>query len=218
MFSPRFAVRIALVALLAAAPTFAEKLRMHFDTDSAGRPPGFFDLVVWGAPGQADWLVLGDVNPPSTPNKLIQTIDTRPPGSIAIALRRTYVLEDGEISVGLRRGNARAGIVFRAAGEKNFLALLVDVASGEAQLSSWAGGKATELARGKAEIDQDWGTLTVTASGPSVTARWNGKPLLSATDPHPVVGRVGLATAGPGQASFDELVFDGTVPTPAPAR
>lgn len=218
MFSSRFAAGVGLVAFLVAAPSFAEKLRMHFDTDSAGRPPGFFDLLVWGAPGDAQWLVLGDANPPSAPNKLIQTIDTRPADSIAIALRRTYVFEDGDISVGLRRGRGRAGIVFRAAGEKDFLALFVDVASGEAQLSSWTGGKATELARGKAEIDHDWGTLAVTASGRSVIARWNGRPVLSATDPHPAAGRVGVATAGPGQASFDELVFDGSVPAASPAR
>lgn len=218
MFSTRFASRIALLVLLAAAPALAEKLRMHFDADSAGRPPGFFDLLVWGAPGEAEWLVLGDVNPPSTPNKLIQTIDTRPVGSIAVALRRNYVFQDGDISVALRRGRGQAGIVFRAAGEKNFLALLVNVESGEAQISSWVGGKATELARGKAEIDRDWGTLAVTATGPAVTVRWDGKPLLTATDPHPVPGRVGLATAGPGQASFDELVFDGSMSAPAPAR
>ena len=218
MFPVRLASRIALFAILAAAPMFAEKLRMHFDADSAGRPPGFFDLLVWGAPGEAEWLVLGDVNPPSTPNRLIQTIDSRPAGSIAVALRRSYVFQDGDISVGLRRGTGHGGLVFRAAGEKDFLVLLVDVSSGEARLSSWAGGKATELARGKAEIDHEWGTLAVTAAGSSLTARWNGKTLLTATDPHPVAGRVGLATTGPGQTSFDELVFDGSLPAAAPAR
>ena len=195
-------------ALLAAAPASAEKLRTHFDTDSAGRAPGFVDLVVWGAPGNAEWIVLGDVNPPSTPNKVIQTVDSRPAGSIAIALRRKYDFRDGEISVGLRRGGGQSGIVFRATGEKDFLLVLVDGASGEARAASWVRGKATEIARGKAVIDHEWGTLTIKASGPSIEAFWNGKPLLTATDPRPAAGRVGLATAGPGQASFDELVFD----------
>jgi hypothetical protein len=209
MFSARFLGGIAWGALLlVAAPAGAEKIRMHFDADSAGRPPGFFDLVVWGAPGIADWLVVADTNPPSTPNKLIQTIDTRPAGSIALALRRTYSFLDGDISVGIRRGSGRAGIVLRATGEKNFLLLLIDLGSGEARLSSWRDGKETELARGKATFDRDWGTLSLTASGPSLTAQWNGKSLLTGTDPHPVAGRVGLATTGPGQASFDELVFD----------
>jgi hypothetical protein len=190
---------------------------MHFDTDSAGRPPAFLDFVVWGSPGEADWLVLGDVNPPSTPNKVIQTRDGRPAGSIAVALRRNYSLADGEISVGLRRGNGQSGLVFRAVGEKDFLLLLVNAATGEARLSSWRGGKETELARGKAVADHEWGTLAVTASGGSITARWNGKPLLSGTDPHPASGRIGLATAGPGQMSFDELVFDVATPAAAPA-
>jgi hypothetical protein len=209
MFSVRILRRMAFAALLlAAVPAGAEKIRMHFDADSAGRPPGFFDLVVWGAPGIADWLVVADTNPPSTPNKLIQTIDTRPAGSIAVALRRTYSFQDGDVSVGIRRGTGRGGIVLRASGEKNFLLLLINLASGDARLSSWRDGKETELARGKATLDRDWGTLSVTASGPSLTAQWNGKSLLTATDPHPAAGRVGLATAGPGEASFDELVFD----------
>ncbi|HEV8609549.1 MAG TPA: hypothetical protein VGS98_05710 [Thermoanaerobaculia bacterium] len=214
MFPIRFLRGMACAALLvAAAPAGAEKVRMHFDADSAGRPPGFFDFVVWGAPGTAEWLVLGDMNPPSTPNKVIQTIDTRPAGSLAVALRRKYAFQDGDISVGVRRGSGRGGIVFRAAGEKNFLLLLLDVASGEARLTSWRDGKETELARGKATVDHDWGTLSVTASGPTLAAQWNGKLLLTATDPHPAAGRVGLATAGAGQTSFDELVFD-AAPSP----
>lgn len=212
MFPARLVAGVALAALLAAAPARAEKVRTHFDTDSAGRAPGFFDLVVWGTPGKAEWLVVGDVNPPSTPNKLIQTVDERPAGSIAVALRRTYDFRDGEISVGLRRGGGQSGIVFRSAGEKDFLLLLVDGASGEARLTSFVAGKPTDLARGKATIDHEWGTLQVKTAGPSIEARWNGKPLLTATDPHTLTGRVGLATTGPGQASFDELVFDTSLP------
>jgi hypothetical protein len=208
MFLVKIAWGMAL-ALVLASPARAEKIRMHFDADSAGRPPAFFDFVVWGTPGNAEWIVLGDTNPPSTPNKVIQTIATRTAGSLAVALRRTYSFQDGDLSVGVRRGSSgRAGIVFRAAGEKDFLLLLFDVANGDARLSSWRDGRETELARGKASIDREWSTLSVTASGPSLTARWNGKPFLTATDPHPASGRVGLATAGPGQTSFDELVFD----------
>jgi len=213
MFRVKFAWGIAL-AMLLASPARAEKIRMHFDSDSAGRPPAFFDLVVWGTPGNAEWLVLAETNPPSTPNKVIQTIAARPAGSLAVALRRTYSFQDGDLSVGLRRGSSgRAGIVFRATGEKDFLLLLLDIANGDARLTSWRDGRETELASGKAAVDHEWGTLSVTASGPSLTARWNGKPLLAAADPHPAAGRVGLATAGPGQTSFDELVFDA-----APAR
>jgi hypothetical protein len=212
MFGRRVVSAVALGVLLFASQSRAEKIRNHFDSDSAGRPPGFFDFVVWGAPGKAEWRVLGDVNPPSTPNKVIQTINDRPAGSIAVALRRTYSFQDGDVSVGLRRGDGQSGIVFRAAGEKDFLLLVVN-AKGEALLSSYRDGKPTELAHGQADIDRDWGTLSVTASGASLTTRWNGKPLLTAADPHPVAGRVGLAASGPGQMSFDELVFD-TAPQP----
>lgn len=209
MSPKKAAFAVALCVVLLAASARGERIRTHFDSDSAGRPPGFFDTAVWCAPGEAEWKVLADFNPPSTPNKLLQTVANRPAGSLAVALRRTYAFQDGDVSVGLRKGSGRAGIVFRAAGEKDFLLLLLDVASGDARLTSWRDGRETELARGKASVDREWGTLSVTASGPSLTARWNGKPLLTAADPHPAGGRVGLATTGPGLASFDELVFDG---------
>ena len=204
---------LALGALLLVASARAERVRCHFDADSGGRAPGFFDTVVWGSPGEADWKVLAAVNSPSTPNKLLQTHSNRPLGSIAVALRRTYVFEDGTVSAALRKGEGLSGIVLRAAGEKDFLVLLLDTRSGDAWLSSYRGGKPTELARGKAEVDQEWGKLFITAAGSQVSARWNDKPLLVATDPHPGSGRVGLATTGPGTASFDEFVFE-----PAPAR
>ena len=209
MSPKKAAFAVALCVVLLAASARGERIRTHFDSDSAGRSPGYFDTAVWCAPGEAQWRVLADFNPPSTPNKLLQTVANRPAGSLAVALRRTYAFQDGDVSVGVRKGSGRAGIVFRAAGEKDFLLLLLDVASGDARLTSWRDGRETELARGKASVDREWGTLSVTASGPSLTARWNGKPLLTAADPHPAGGRVGLATTGPGQVSFDELVFDG---------
>lgn len=206
--SPRRSAALALAALLLVASARAEKIRTHFDSDSAGRPPGFFDLLVWGAPGEADWKVLADFNPPSTPNKLIQTLANRPAGSIAVALRRNYSFQDGEVSSAIRKGAGLAGITLRAAGERDFLVLFLDVASGDARLWSYRAGKATELAHGSADISQEWGKLALTATGPEISALWNDKPLLKGTDPHPVAGRVGLATMGPGAVSFDEFVFE----------
>lgn len=216
--SPRKTIlALALGAVLAvpAFPAAAEKVRNHFDGDAPLRAPGYFDLLVWGAPGPADWRVLLDLNPVSTPNKLTQTTATRPENSLAVALRRTYSLLDGDVSIGLRRGSGRGGLVLRAVNEKDFLLLLTDVGTGETVLSSYRGGKATELARGKADVDQEWGTLSVKASGPQIEARWNDKPLLRGTDPRPVAGRIGVATIGPGSVSFDELVFEAAT---SPAR
>jgi hypothetical protein len=208
MSRARIAASLALGALLFASAARAEKIRNHFDSDAPMREPGFFDLVVWGAPGEARWKVLADFNPPSAPNKLLQTLDTRPAGSIAVALRRTYTFEDGTLSVGLRKGSGLGGVVLRATGGKDFLVLFVDVGSGDARLWSYRGGKGTELDHGKAELAQEWGTLSITASGSSIVARWNDKPLLKGSDPHPIAGRVGLATMGPGAVSFDEFDFE----------
>jgi len=85
---------------------------------------------------------------------------------------------------------------------------VLDVGSGDARFWSYRGGKGTELDHGKAELSQEWGTLSITASGPSIVARWNDKPLVKGSDPHPIVGRVGLATMGPGAVSFDEFDFE----------
>jgi hypothetical protein len=100
----------------------------------------------------------------------------------------------------------------RMAGDKDFLLLLVDQDAGEARLKAFTDGKVTELARGRVKADRAWGTLSVEASGPKLSAKWDDRPLLEATDPRPVAGRVGLATAGPGPVAFDELVIEPAVP------
>jgi hypothetical protein len=208
MSRARIAASLALAGLLFAFAARGEKIRNHFDSDAPMREPGFFDLVVWGAPGEAEWRVLADFNPPSAPNKLLQTLETRPSGSIAVALRRTYTFENGTLSVGLRKGSGLGGVVLRANGGKDFLLLWIDVGSGDARLWSYRGGKGTELDHGKAELSQEWGTLSITESGSSIVARWNDKPLVKGSDPHPTAGRVGLATMGPGAVSFDEFDFE----------
>ena len=199
---------LALGLILGAVPATAEKVRNHFDADTPMRPPGYFDLLVWGVPGHAEWRVLADLNPPSAPNKIAQVLVTRPEDSLAVALRRTYSFADGQVSIALRKGSGLGGLVLRAVNEKDFLLLLMDVATGQTTLSSYRGGKPTELARGKADIEQEWGNLSVSASGPAIEARWNGRPLLRGSDPRPAAGRFGPATSGPGAVSFDELVFE----------
>ncbi len=196
-------------AWLAAAPASrAEVWRNHFESDAQSRPPAFFDLQVLGEPGRANWMVLADHNPPSAPNQLTQTVANRPEGSVAVAVRRNVTLQDGKISVALKKLPSGAGLVFREASEKDFLVLLLDGKTGASVLSAYRGGKRTELAHGKAVLDQDWGLLAVSLAGPSVTATWNEKPLLEASDASPAPGRAGVATAGPGIAAFDELVID----------
>ena len=194
--------------LLAAAVPAAEVVRNHFDMDSIGRPPGFFDLVVLGAPGPAHWLILADPNPPSAPNRLAQVERNRPADSIAAAMRRSYVFQDGTVSTYLKRGGGLAGLILRLADEKDFLVLLVDAGSGDAVLSSYRDGKATELGRGHARLDRGWEKFSVIASGPALTVLFNDQKLFEARDPKPVTGKTGLAAAGPGEASFDEFVLE----------
>ena len=194
--------------ILAAPAALAERWRNHFDADAISRPPAFFDFEVLGAPGTTRWIVLNDVNPPSAPNQLTQVVANRPDGSIGVALRRSVAMADGTLSVSLKKVPAREGLVFRMTGEKDFLVLLLDGKSGQARLIAYRNGTPAELARGTAAIDRDWGILAVSLAGPTNSASWNEKELLRATDAHPASGRVGVATAGPGRASFDEFVID----------
>jgi hypothetical protein len=205
----RIAVAVLAGALSAASPAaLGEVWRNHFDSDGPSRAPAFFDFEVFGAPGKANWMVVADHNPPSTPNQLTQTVGSRPEGSVAVALRRNVTLQDGRVTASLKKLPARGGLILRVVSEREFLLLLIDTASGESRLTSYRDGKPTELARGKAEIDRDWGNLAVSLEGPVVSATWNEKALFKARDPRPTAGRVGLATDGPGVASFDEFVIE----------
>jgi hypothetical protein len=214
----------ALVALgVAPASARAEKIRNHFDSDSMMRPPGFFDLVVLGAPGapgtagEAKWLVLVDKNPPSAPNKLAQVNARRPDDSIAAALRRSVSFQDGTVSTFVKKGAGREGLILRMKDDKNFLVLLVD-ASGDVVLSAYANGKPTELGRGHKPLERPWEQYTVKAEGPQLTVSFNDEKLFDARDPHPVSGRTGLAAVGPGEASFDEFVIDPATPPAAATK
>jgi hypothetical protein len=202
----------ALLLLFAAAggAQNAEKLRNHFDSDGLLREPAFFDFLVLGPPGEAEWKVVGGYNPPSAPNHVSQVMPNRPADSIAAAIRRNSSFRDGAWSVAMRQGNGRGGIVFRMTAEGDFLVLLVDLATGEARLSSYRNGRAMDLARGtvKRQNQNEWNVLKISAAGPRISAQWEGKPLLEATDPNPAAGRSAIATAGPGVVSFDEFILD----------
>lgn len=202
-------IPLAVLLLLAAGvPARAEQLRNHFDSDAMMGEPAFFDFVVLGAPGEARWKVVSGYNPPSAPNHVAQTVSSRPADSIAAAVRRNSAFRDGVWSVGLMRGSGRGGIVFRMSGEKDFLALLVDLVNGQARLLRYRNGRQTQLASGVAKLANEWSILKITSSGEKVTALWDGSPLLEASDASPSSGRSGMATAGPGLVAFDEFVLD----------
>lgn len=193
---------------LAAAGLAAEGVRNHFDADTAGRVPGFFDMTVLAGPGPARWIVLTDLNPPSAPNKLVQVDAKRPPDSIAAAVRRNYSFQDGKVSTFVKQGGSRAGLILRMADDRDFVLLLVDTVSGEAVLSAWRDGKAAELGRASVRFDRGWEEFSVAASGPTLTVFFNDGKIFEAVDPKPVAGKTGLAAAGPGEASFDEFVIE----------
>jgi len=200
---------LAFLALACvAAGLSAERIRNHFDADGLTLPPAFFDFAVLGAPGPASWKVLSAENVPSPTRYLSQVQPKRPADSIAVAVRRNVLFEDGTVSVALQRRPSRAGIAFRIADDSNFRVLLVDMASGDARLAAYENGKPAELARGHANLDRDWSVLEIVTNGARILARWNGQALLDSADPKSAAGRAGVATAGPGMAGFDEFILE----------
>jgi len=219
--SIRLSARLAFALPFALAPAVAaEEVRSHFDMDFMMRAPGFFDLVVLGEPGKARWLVLTDANPPSTPNRLVQTEAQLPAGSIATALRRSVAFQDGTASTFVKQGAGHAGMIVRMKDEKNFLLLLADTATGEIVLSAWQAGKASEIGRGRAAFAHPWQKLAMRLNGADVSVNFGDKSvgdkvLFVAKDPKPAAGRAGLAAQGPGEASFDEFIVDFDAAAPA---
>ena len=161
--------------------------------------------------------MLVDKNPPSAPNKLAQVDTSRADGSIAAALRRNVSFQDGTVSTFVKSGSGREGLILRMKDDKNFLLLLVD-ASGNAVLSAYINGKPTELGRGQKALERLWEEYSVKAEGPKLTVSFNDQKLFEAQDPHPTAGRTGLATTGPGEASFDEFVIDPAAPSVAATK
>jgi hypothetical protein len=84
-----FAGSLWLTGQQGPTPAPKPKLRNHFDTDALLHEPGYFDFVVLGSPGNADWKVMSDPYGPSPPYVVSQVITRRPAGSIAVALRRS---------------------------------------------------------------------------------------------------------------------------------
>ena len=205
----RIALACAALGWLAAAGAQAQApLRSHFESDSIGRQPAFFDFVVLGAPGVAAWRVTSGHNPPSAPNFAAQIVAERPKDSVAAAMRRNSTYRDGAWSIAIMREGGQGGIVFRMVDEKNFLVLLVDASGGNATLAAYRNGKRQELAKGNAVAVNEWGVLKITGDGPKISATWDGKTLLEGTDPSPAAGRSGMATAGNGITSFDEFLLE----------
>ncbi len=137
----------------------------------------------------------------------MQTNARRPEGPVAAALRRNIAFQDGSVSTFVKKGPGRAGLVLRLVDAKNYLLLLADTLSGELVLTSTVDGKATELGRGPGMFERGWEKIGAKLEGATVTVSVNDKKIFDAKDPKPATGRAGVATAGPGEASFDEVLL-----------
>ena len=117
------------------------------------------------------------------------------------------MFQDGAASTFVKKGPGQAGLVLRLVDAKNYLLLLADTQNGDLVLTSYRDGKAAELGRGAGAFERGWEKIGAKLEGPTVTVSVNDRKLFDAKDPGPAAGRVGVVTAGPGEASFDELLI-----------
>ena len=197
----------ALLLLLAAAPPrrrtpapraeAAQPLRLR--RAASGSPPSSISRFS-GRPDRPtgeSWAAT--IRPPRRTTSP-RSSPSRPDDSIAVALRRNSAFRDGVWSlVAAPRRSGRGGIVFRMAGEKDFLVLLLDLATGDARLlrlPRWHARRSS--AKATAKFGSEWGVLAISAAGPKISAEWDGQAAPAGDRSEPVAGRSGMATAGPG--------------------
>jgi hypothetical protein len=140
-----------------------------------------------------------------------RSVPNRPKESIAAALRRNvdFAMGPGRDDDASRAGTWRDRL---SNGRRTEFPWRCSVNLGvrRARLLPYGKGVPTELGSAKGVLDREWCLLQVVAKGPHIVARFNERPLIEAVDPSPTSGRAGIATAGPGLASFDEFITDPT--------
>ena len=131
-----------------------------------------------------------------------------PRDRVAAALRRNAAFQDGSVSTFVKRGPGRAGLVLRLSDAKNYLLLLADTRyrrAGPLELPRRQGVGARTR---PGAFERGWEKIGAKLDGASVTVSVNDKKIFDAKDPKPASGRAGVATTGPGEASFDEFLIE----------
>jgi len=187
-----------------------------FEGDAGGAPPeGFtFGLAGKGRPGS--WVVRAEAGAPSG-GKVLAQVDADPTDArYPVALADGAGVKDLRLSVKFRTVSGEvdraAGLVFRAADEKNYYLARANALEGNVALFRVIRGVRETLRTADAVVpDGAWTELAVEAAGDGIAVFLAGKEVLRAKDSTPSLsgpGRVGVWTKADSVTLFDDLLLE----------
>lgn len=175
--------------------------RWTFDAD--GRTPSDF-INVLGA-----WSVSADRTAPSAPNIFRQTGDYYT-GDFPRIVVRDLTFTDLTVRARCRldQGDTdqACGLMFRFRDSENYYITRANALEGNVRLYRVVAGERIEFASANRPVAAGpWHTLEATARGTTLTVRWNGETVITATDATFASGKIGLWTKADSVTSFDDL-------------
>ena len=206
----RLGLSFALVALVGCqkAPTHftnggadtpAERgrtYRFNFDDAAPGPAPAEFINVL------GDWTV--------TSEHALRQQGSFGGGDFPRVVLKDLSFQDFTLSVRCRPesgGTDQAcGVMFRLVDSDNYFVTRANALEGNVRLYRVVAGDRQQFASADATVTSNaWHTLGVVARGASITVRWDGADVITATDATFARGKVGLWTKADSVTSFDDL-------------
>jgi hypothetical protein len=212
-----------LIALAAAAPSVAPggpatassaataAQRWTFEDAEAGKAPLGFDFAQTGEGRAGRWATVpGGYGSPD--GQALGQLDGDTHGDrYLMAIAHAPALRDLRLSVRCKPVSGQfdqaCGLVFRYQDAGNYYLTRANALEGNVRLYHVKGGKRTQIATWSGRVDEgEWQELRVAALGDLIEVRWDGKPVLTATDAtFPEPGRIGLWTKADSVTYFDDL-------------
>jgi len=205
--------------LLFASATNSQTKTINFDSDSVGKPPTGFSLVLTGQGKPGVWVIARDDASPGQKQVLAQT-DPDPTGfRFPVAVFDGLTATDVDVSVKFKpisgKKDQGAGIVWRYKDNNNYYIVRANALENNVVLYKLENGKRTDLplkgegrTYGKKETvpTGQWGTLRVVAKGNLFEVYHDGKKLYEVEDDtFKDGGKVGVWTKADSVIYFDDL-------------
>jgi hypothetical protein len=170
--------------------------RFNFDDTAPGLAPADFINVL------GDWAV--------TSEHALRQQGRYGSGDFPRLVLKDLTFQDFTLSVKCRPesgGTDQAcGVMFRLEDSDNYFVTRANALEGNVRLYRVVDGDRQQFASGDASVTSNaWHTLGVAARGTSLTVRWDGVDVFTATDATFTRGKIGLWTKADSVTSFDEL-------------
>ena len=187
------------------ANTSADKGKSYlwsFDAAAGGLPADLFSVL-----GQ--WKVEGDGGAPSAPNVLRQS-GSYHAGDFPRALVKDLVFADATVAVRCRpeagSTDQACGLMFRLTDSDNYYVVRANALEGNVNLYHVIGGNREQFAGADTPVaSAAWHTLEAAARGTSLSVKWDGAQVITASDATFASGRIGLWTKADSRTAFDDL-------------